>query len=101
MAARATEGWEDARRAGNPSFGRLTHALADAHPDDRGRAGLAARGDHAVDHEGLDGVDALGGNRHLEERVVFGAAALGHHLQRHAFRCVIEIDVDHRHFDPA
>lgn len=34
MAARATEGWEDARRAGNPSFGRLTHALADAHPDD-------------------------------------------------------------------
>ncbi|MBK9748362.1 MAG: prephenate dehydrogenase [Chloroflexi bacterium] len=27
-------GWDDARRAGNPSFGRLTHHLFDAHPDD-------------------------------------------------------------------
>lgn len=26
--------WGDARRAGNPSFGRLTHHLFDAHPDD-------------------------------------------------------------------
>ncbi len=28
------DGWNDARRAGNPSFGRLTHHLFDAHPDD-------------------------------------------------------------------
>jgi prephenate dehydrogenase len=34
LAARATLGWDDAQRAGNPNFGRLTHALADAHPDD-------------------------------------------------------------------
>ena len=26
--------WDDARRAGNPAFGRLTHHLTDAHPDD-------------------------------------------------------------------
>jgi prephenate dehydrogenase len=31
---RATEGWDDAQRAGNPNFGRLTHHLADTHPDD-------------------------------------------------------------------
>ncbi|HYO88691.1 MAG TPA: hypothetical protein VER79_08580, partial [Candidatus Limnocylindrales bacterium] len=34
MAARSTTGWEDAQRAANPNFGRLTHALADMHPDD-------------------------------------------------------------------
>lgn len=28
------DGWNDARRAGNPSFGRLTHHLYDQHPDD-------------------------------------------------------------------
>ena len=27
-------GWADARRTGNPSFGRLTHHLHDSHPDD-------------------------------------------------------------------
>jgi prephenate dehydrogenase len=26
--------WDDARRAGNPAFGRLTHHLWDSHPDD-------------------------------------------------------------------
>ncbi len=30
----AADGWSDARRAGNPNFGRLTHHLADSHPDD-------------------------------------------------------------------
>lgn len=30
----AYDGWNDAQRAGNPSFGRLTHHLADTHPDD-------------------------------------------------------------------
>ncbi len=28
------DGWNDARRVGNPSFGRLTHHLYDQHPDD-------------------------------------------------------------------
>ncbi len=28
------KGWDDARRLGNPSFGRLTHHLFDQHPDD-------------------------------------------------------------------
>ncbi|MFQ3566087.1 MAG: prephenate dehydrogenase/arogenate dehydrogenase family protein [Aggregatilineales bacterium] len=28
------EGWSDIRKAGNPSFGRLTHHLRDSHPDD-------------------------------------------------------------------
>jgi prephenate dehydrogenase len=31
---REDEGWDDAQRAGNPSFGRLTHHLYDTHPDD-------------------------------------------------------------------
>ncbi len=34
MAARSTVGWDDAQRTGNPNFGKLTHILADAHPDD-------------------------------------------------------------------
>lgn len=34
MAARSMVGWSDAQRAANPGFGRLTHVLADAHPDD-------------------------------------------------------------------
>lgn len=28
------DGWNDAQRVGNPSFGRLTHHLDDQHPDD-------------------------------------------------------------------
>ncbi len=28
------DGWDDARRIGNPAFGRLTHHLYDHHPDD-------------------------------------------------------------------
>jgi prephenate dehydrogenase len=31
---RENKGWDDAQRAGNPSFGRLTHHLYDTHPDD-------------------------------------------------------------------
>lgn len=34
FALQATDGWADAQRAGNPNFGRLTHHLADTHPDD-------------------------------------------------------------------
>ena len=55
---------------------------ADADADDRRRAGLAAGVEHAVDDEGLDRVDAVGGDRHLEPRVVLRAAALGDHLDR-------------------
>lgn len=33
-ALQASDGWNDARRAGNPNFGRLTHHLVDTHPDD-------------------------------------------------------------------
>ena len=29
-----SDGWNDARRVGNPSFGRMTHHLFDQHPDD-------------------------------------------------------------------
>lgn len=31
---RENKGWDDVQRAGNPSFGRLTHHLYDTHPDD-------------------------------------------------------------------
>lgn len=31
---RESKGWDDAQRAGNPAFGRLTHRLRDTHPDD-------------------------------------------------------------------
>lgn len=34
MAARTLEGWDEARRAANANFGRLTHGLADGYPDD-------------------------------------------------------------------
>lgn len=34
MAARTLEGWDEARQITNPNFGRLTHLLADGHPDD-------------------------------------------------------------------
>src|SRR5688500_2470304 len=59
-----------AMRAERPGGGDLgeVHAevrgAADAHADDGRRAGLAARLELAVDDEGLDGVDALGGDRH-------------------------------------
>lgn len=33
-AVRSLEGWDEAQRAANANFGRLTHGLADAHPDD-------------------------------------------------------------------
>src|SRR4029079_7614505 len=38
----------------------------DAYAHDRRWAGLPARFDHAVHDESLDGVHALGGDRHLE-----------------------------------
>jgi len=34
FALQTNDGWQDAQRAGNPNFGRLTHHLADSHPDD-------------------------------------------------------------------
>src|SRR5438105_1715152 len=42
---------------------------ADAHADDGWRAGLAAGLEHSIDHEGLHGVDALGGHRHAQPGV--------------------------------
>lgn len=33
-AIRSLEGWEEAQRAANANFGRLTHGLADGYPDD-------------------------------------------------------------------
>src|SRR5215471_2577432 len=73
--------------------GRPAHADADY----RGRTGLPARVEHAVDHERLDRVHALGGNRHLEPGVVLGAAAFRDHLDRECLGRVGEIDVDDRH----
>ncbi|NDJ62635.1 MAG: prephenate dehydrogenase [Chloroflexi bacterium] len=40
-------GWGDIQRTGNPSFGRLTHHLADTHPDDLRDLLLASREDLA------------------------------------------------------
>src|SRR5690606_9419368 len=70
---------------------------ADPDADDRRRAGLAPRLQHAIDDEGLDRVDALGRYRHAQPRVVLGARALGDHLERQRARLVGEVDVDDRH----
>jgi len=43
----------------------------------RRRAGLAAGLQHAIDHEGLDGVDAFGGDCHPEPRVVLEPEPFG------------------------
>src|SRR5688572_7172458 len=94
-----------AARAERPGRGDLgeVHAqvggAAYANADDGGRAGLAARVQHAVDDEGLDGVDAFGGNRHAQPRVVLRPRAFRDHFdhQRFFFR---KIDVDHRHAAP-
>ncbi|MFN8378450.1 MAG: prephenate dehydrogenase/arogenate dehydrogenase family protein [Anaerolineae bacterium] len=47
MAARSLEGWDEAQRAANANFGRLTHGLADGYPDDL-RALLLQNKDAAV-----------------------------------------------------
>src|SRR3954471_1347734 len=71
-----------AARAERPGGGDLgeVHAeirrAADADADDGRRAGLAARLEHAIDHERLHRIDALGRNGHAQPRVVFGAGAL-------------------------
>ena len=75
-AVRAERARRRALRERDAQVGRA----ADADADDRRRAGLAAGREHAVDDERLDRVDAFGGDRHLEERVVLRAAALGDHL---------------------
>jgi prephenate dehydrogenase len=47
MAMRTLEGWDEAQRAANANFGRLTHGLADSTPDDL-RALLLANRDAAL-----------------------------------------------------
>src|SRR6185436_16520863 len=52
---------------------------ADADADDGRRAGLAAGLEHAIDDEGLDRVDAVGGHRHPQPGVVLRPRALRNH----------------------
>ena len=42
----------------------------DPYANDCRRTRLRTGGDHAIDHERLDSVDAFGGNRHLQKRIV-------------------------------
>src|SRR5258708_1640463 len=69
---------------------------AHADAEDGRRAGLAAGIEHAIDDEGLDGVDALGRHRHAQPRIVLRSRALRDHLDGE--RLVVgEVDVDDRH----
>ena len=93
---------ERARRGDLRQVHAQIRRAADADADDRRRAGLAAGVEHAVDDEGLDRVDAVGGNRHLEPGIVLRAAALRESSRsRVSVDGVGEIDVDHRHADAA
>ena len=71
------DGWNDARRAGNPSFGRLTHHLYDQHPDDlrdlllNNRDNLVRQIDATVEAlDALRGLLATGDRAALEEVLI-------------------------------
>ena len=71
-------------------------------PDDGRRAGLAARVEHAVDHEGLDRIHAFRRDRHAQPGVVLRAASpWAPSRSASVSRVVAEIEVDHREPRPA
>ena len=90
-------GAERSRRGDLGQVHAQVRGAADADADDRRRARLAAGVEHAVDDEALDRVDAVGGNRHLEPRVVLGARAFRDHLDLQAVERVGEREPDDRH----
>src|SRR5688572_27415594 len=94
-------GAERARRGDLGEMHAQVGGAAHADTDDGRRAGLAAGVQHAIDHEGLDRVHALGRHRHPEPRVVLRARALGDHLDRQRFAILREIHVHHRYLPPA
>ena len=71
-------------------IGRTT----DTDADDGRRAGFAASFQHAVDDKGFDRINTVGRDRHLQPRIIFGAAALWNHLDRQRFRLVCEFNID-------
>ena len=74
---------------------------ADADADDRRRARLSACGEHAVDDERANRIDAFGRNRHLQKRIVLRAAAFRNHLDLERVARFAPVDVNHRHLDAA
>jgi prephenate dehydrogenase len=79
---REDEGWDDAQRVGNPSFGRLTHHLYDTHPDDmrdlllQNRQNIVRQVDQLIETlRTLRGILAENNRAALEEALIESAKA--------------------------
>jgi prephenate dehydrogenase len=88
-ALRGLDGWDDAKRAANPNFARLTHHLADTHPDDirdlllNNREAMIRQIDAITDTLGaLRGALAAGDSAALEEALVSSRDAYDEWLAR-------------------
>jgi prephenate dehydrogenase len=86
---REDEGWDDVQRAGNPSFGRLTHHLFDTHPDDlrdlllQNRHNVVRQIDQLTETlSSLRAVLATNDRAALEEALIESSKAYGKWLNR-------------------
>lgn len=88
-ALRGLDGWDDAQRAANPNFARLTHHLTDSHPDDirdllmHNRVAMVRQVDALMETlDALRGALVANDSAALEEALVTSSEAYGEWLAR-------------------